>query len=76
MGNCQMEFGAVMMLDVVVTLGGAATATLGGVAVTTLEDVGSGGGAINGLARHNGGELTNGIKMFQLGSSRSLNCTS
>ena len=35
-----MVFGAIMMLDVVATLGGAATATLGGVAGTTLGDVG------------------------------------
>ncbi len=46
MGNCWMVFGAVMVLDVVATLGGAATATLGGVAGTTLRDVGSGGGAL------------------------------
>ncbi len=46
MGNCRMVFGAVMVLDVVATLGGAATATLGGVAGTTLGDVGSGGGAL------------------------------
>ncbi len=41
-----MVFGAVMVLDVVATLGGAAIATLRGVAGTTLEDVGSGGGAL------------------------------
>ena len=46
MGNCRMVFGAIMMLDVVATLGGAATATLGGVAGTTLGDVGSVGGAL------------------------------
>jgi hypothetical protein len=46
MGNCQMVFGAVMVLDVVATFGGAATATLRGVAGTTLENVGSGGGAL------------------------------
>jgi hypothetical protein len=34
-----MVFGAVMMLDVVATLRGAATATLGGVAGTILGDV-------------------------------------
>ncbi len=38
MGNCRMVFGAVMVLDVV--------ATLGGVAGTTLGDVGSMGGAL------------------------------
>jgi hypothetical protein len=41
-----MVFGAVMVLDVVATFGGAALATLGGVAGTTLGDVGSGGGAL------------------------------
>ncbi len=46
MGNCWMVFGAVMVLDVVATLGGAASATLGGVAGTTLRDVGSEGGAL------------------------------
>jgi hypothetical protein len=46
MGNCWMVFGAVMVLEIVATLGGAATATLGGVAGTTLRDVGSGGGAL------------------------------
>jgi hypothetical protein len=46
MGDCRMVFGAVMVLDVVATLGGAATATLGGVAGTTLGDLGSGGGAL------------------------------
>jgi hypothetical protein len=46
MGNCWMVFGAVMVLEVVATLGGAAIATLGGVAGTTLGDVGSGGGAL------------------------------
>jgi hypothetical protein len=46
MGDCQIVFGAVMVLDVGATLGGAATATLGGVAGTTLGDVGSGGGAL------------------------------
>ena len=43
-----MVFGAVMVLDVVATLGGAATGTLGGVAGTTLGDVGSGGGGVSG----------------------------
>ncbi len=46
MGNCRMVFGAVMVLHIVATLRGAATATLGGVAGTTLGDVGSGGGAL------------------------------
>ncbi len=63
MGNCWMAFGAVMVLDVVATLRGAAIATLGGVAGTTLGDVGLGGWGI-GLASHDGGELPNGIKMF------------
>jgi hypothetical protein len=45
MGNCWVVFGAVMVLDVVATLGGAAIATLGGVAGTTLGDIGLGGGA-------------------------------
>jgi hypothetical protein len=46
MGDCWMVFDAVMMLDVVATLGGAAPATLEGVASTTLGDVGSGGGEL------------------------------
>ncbi len=46
MGNCQMVFGAMMVLDVMAILGGASTATLGGVAGTTLGDVGSVGGAL------------------------------
>ncbi len=46
MGHCQIVFGAVMVLDIVATLGGAATATLRGVAGTTLRDVGSVGGAL------------------------------
>jgi hypothetical protein len=46
MGNCWMVFGAVMVLDIMTTLGGAATATLKGVAGTTLGDVGSEGGAL------------------------------
>ncbi len=46
MGDCQMVFGAVMVLDIVATLGVTATANLGGVAGTTLGDVGSGGGAL------------------------------
>jgi hypothetical protein len=46
MGDCWMVFGAMMVLDVVATLGGAAIAPLGGVAGTTLRDVGSGGGAL------------------------------
>jgi hypothetical protein len=29
-----------------------------------------------GLARHDGGELPNGIKMFQFGNGRSQDCTS
>ncbi len=41
-----MVFGAVIVLDVMVTLRGAATATLGGLAGTTLGDVGSGGRAL------------------------------
>jgi hypothetical protein len=41
-----MVFGAVMVLDVVATLGGAAPATLRGVAGTTLGDVGLGGEAL------------------------------
>jgi hypothetical protein len=65
MGDCWMVFGAVMVLDIVVTLGGAAIATLGGVAGTTLEDVRLGGGALGWP--DNGGELTNGVKIFQLG---------
>ncbi len=43
-----MVFGAVMVLDVKATLGGAATGTLGGVAGTTLGDVGLGGGGVLG----------------------------
>jgi hypothetical protein len=74
MGNYQMMFGAVMVLDVMATLKGVAPATLGGVAGTTLGDVGLGWGI--GLARHNGGELTNGIEMFQFGSGLSWDCTS
>jgi hypothetical protein len=74
MGECWMVFGAVMVLDVVATLGGAAIATLRGVAGTTLEDVGLGGGALAG--QNNGGELTNGVEMFKLGSGRSWDCTS
>jgi hypothetical protein len=46
MGKCQVVFGAVMVLDIMATLGGAATATLGGVAGITLGDVGSVGGAL------------------------------
>jgi hypothetical protein len=46
MGNCRMMFGAVMGLDIMATLGGAAIATLGGVAGTTLGDVGLGGGTL------------------------------
>ena len=46
MGDCQMVFGAVMVLDIVATLGVTATANLGGVAGTTLGDVGLGGGAL------------------------------
>ncbi len=41
-----MVFGAVMVLDIVATLGGGATATLEGVAGATLGDVGSVGGAM------------------------------
>jgi hypothetical protein len=51
MGNCQMVFGAVMVLDnAMVTLGGAAIATLRGVTGITLRDVGSEGGALGGPA--------------------------
>ena len=46
MGDWPKVFGAVMVLDVLATLRGAAIATLGGVAGTTLGDVGSGGGAL------------------------------
>jgi hypothetical protein len=46
MGDCWRVFVAVLVVDVVATLGGAATATLGGVAGTTLGDVGSVGGAL------------------------------
>ncbi len=46
MGDCWIVFGVVMVLDVVATLGGAATATLGGVAGTTLGDVGLVGGVL------------------------------
>jgi hypothetical protein len=46
MGNCWMVSSAMMVLDVVATLGGAAMATLRDVAGTTLGDVGSGGGAL------------------------------
>ncbi len=42
MGDSWMVFGAVMVLDVVATLRGAAIATLRGVAGTTLRDVGLG----------------------------------
>jgi hypothetical protein len=41
-----MVFGAMMVLGIVATLGGAAISTLGGVAGTTLGDVGSGGGTL------------------------------
>jgi hypothetical protein len=41
-----MVLGAVIMFNVVATLGGAATATLGGVAVSTLGAVGAGDGAL------------------------------
>ncbi len=64
-----------MVLDIVATLEGVATATLGGVAGTTLGDVGLGEWGI-GLARHNCGEFMNGVKMFQLGSGCSWDCTS
>jgi hypothetical protein len=40
-----MVFGAMIVFDVVATLGGAATTTLGGVAFSTLGAVGTGGGA-------------------------------
>ena len=46
MGNCWMVFGAMMVLDVMATLGGAAIATLGGVTGIILGDVGSGGGGL------------------------------
>jgi hypothetical protein len=46
MGNCRMVFGAMMVLDIMATLRGAATAILEGVEGTTLGDVGSGGGAL------------------------------
>jgi hypothetical protein len=46
MGDCWMVFGAVMVLDAMATLEGAATATLGGVTGTTLRYVGLGGGAL------------------------------
>jgi hypothetical protein len=46
MGNCRMVFGAVMVLEVMATLGVAAIATLEGVAGTTLRDVGLGDGAM------------------------------
>jgi hypothetical protein len=49
MGNCWMVFGAMMVLDVMATLGGAAIATLGGVTGIILGDVGSGGGALDCL---------------------------
>jgi hypothetical protein len=39
-----MVLGAVIVFDVVATLGGAATITLGGVAVSTLGAVGAGNG--------------------------------
>jgi hypothetical protein len=47
-GSWWMVFGAVMVLDVVATLGDAATGTLGGVAGITLRDVGLGGGGVSG----------------------------
>jgi hypothetical protein len=40
-----MVLGAVIVFEVMTTLGGAATATLGGVAVSTLGAVGTGDGA-------------------------------
>jgi hypothetical protein len=46
MGDCRMMFGAVMVLDVVASLGGAAIASLRGVPGTTLGDVGSGAEAL------------------------------
>ncbi len=47
-GSWRMVFGAMMVLNVVATLGGAATGTLGGVAGTTLGDVGPGVGGVLG----------------------------
>jgi hypothetical protein len=44
--TCWMVFGAVMVIDAVATLQGAATATLRGVAGTILGNVGLGGGAL------------------------------
>jgi hypothetical protein len=41
-----MVLGAVIVFEVVATLGGAATATLGGVAVSTLRAVDTGDGAL------------------------------
>ncbi len=38
----RMTLDAVMLLDIVATLGGAATVTLGGAAVSTLRDAVSG----------------------------------
>jgi hypothetical protein len=44
------RLGAVMLVDVIATLGGAATITLGGVAVSTLGDAVSGGVVVSGPA--------------------------
>jgi hypothetical protein len=44
MGNWRMVFGAVIVFNVVATLGGAAPTTLGGVAVSTVGAVGTGVG--------------------------------
>ncbi len=46
MGDFWMVFCAMMVLDIVATLRGAAIATFGGVAGTTLGEVGSEGGAL------------------------------
>jgi hypothetical protein len=46
MGNRLMVFRAVIMFNVVATLGGTATTTLGDVAVSALRAVGTGGGAL------------------------------
>ncbi len=75
-GGWRMVFGAVMVLDVVATLRGAATGTLGGVAGTTLGDVGLGGGGVLGRPDMIVVSRKNCVKMFQLGGGHIWDCTS
>jgi hypothetical protein len=75
MGNCWMVFGAMMVLDVVATLRGAAIATLGGVTGTTLGDVGVGGGAL-GWPDMMVVSQQMALRCFIFGSGHSWDCTS